>query len=316
MSKSSVVTSRSTLMHASLAYLSDEIRTLDSVITFQSSLPSSCSSLLAMPNEILLLIRSHLLLAVTTELMDRSTSALKRYESSLLVLLCADCIAYNQEVYGKDIWEWKQFSGACSCVDTAESTRTPRIRHLPTTTINPKRFVDRVHWLEYYLSRKSLRLLRGRSTSSNKSQDVIWEAVSVVLENFSCKVVMGSPRYQHLLPLLRDKNVVVVPEMECESWWLTGVTLNRVDRDLGLSLHHPNVLEDPVDGVAPPPSVSRLFHYSQRKQTLIRQSSILRPTMVNISDALGALFTIPIAFTTFILAILCFYSRPGAFRIM
>ncbi|KAK0465523.1 uncharacterized protein EV420DRAFT_1637648 [Desarmillaria tabescens] len=312
MSKPSVVTSRSTLMHASLAYLSDEIRTLDSIITSPSSLPSSCSSLLAMPTEILLLIRSHLLLAVTTELMDRSTSALKRYESSLRVLLCADCIAYNQDVYGKDIWEWEQFSGACSCADIV----TPRIRHLPTTTINPKRFVDRVHWLEYYLSRKSLRLLRGRPTSSNKSQDVIWEAVSVVLENFGCKVVMRNPHYRHFLPLLHDKTVVVVPETECESWWLTGVTLNRVDRDLGLSLHHHNVLEDPVDGVSPPPSVSRSFHCSQRKQAFTRQSSILRPTMVNISDALSALFAIPVAFVTFILAILCFYSRPGAFRIM
>ncbi|KAK0456110.1 hypothetical protein EV421DRAFT_1895367 [Armillaria borealis] len=312
MSKPSVVTSRSTLMHASLAYLSDEIRTLDSVITSQSPLPSSCSSLLVMPTEILLLIRSHLLLAVTTELIDRSTCALKRYESSLRVLLCSDCIAYNQDVYGTDIWEWEQFSGACSCVDAA----TPRIRHLPTTTINPKRFVDRVHWLEYYLSRKSLRLLRGRSTSSTSSQDVIWEAVSVVLENFGCKVVMGSPRCRRFFPLLRDTNVVVVPEMECESWWLTGVTLNRVDRDLGLSLHHPNTLEDPVDGVVPLPSVSRSFRYSQQKQTLTPRSSILRPAVVNISDALSALFAIPIAFATFILAVLCFYSRPGAFRIM
>ncbi|KAK0233577.1 hypothetical protein IW262DRAFT_1452105 [Armillaria fumosa] len=312
MSKPSVVTSRSTLMHASLAYLSDEVRTLDSVITSKSPLPSSCSSLLAMPTEILLLIRSHLLLAVTTELIDRSASALKRYESSLRVLLCSDCIAYNQDVYGKDIWEWEQFSGACSCVDVA----TPRIRHRPTTTINPKRFVDRVHWLEHYLSRKSLRLLRGRSTPSTSSQDVIWEAVSVVLEHFGCKVVMGSSRCRRFFPLLRDTNVVVVPEMECESWWLTGVTLNRVDRDLGLSLHHPDTLEDLVDGVVPLPSVSRSSRYSQQKQALTLRSSILRPTIVNISDALSALFAIPIAFATFILAILCFYSRPGAFRIM
>ncbi|KAK0505733.1 hypothetical protein EDD18DRAFT_3962 [Armillaria luteobubalina] len=312
MSQPSVVTSRSTLMHASLAYLSDEVRTLDSVITSKSPLPSSRSSLLAMPTEILLLIRSHLLLAVTNELIDHSASALKRYESSLRVLLCSDCIAYNQDVYGKDMWEWEQFSGACSCVDVA----TPRIHHLPTPTINPKRFVDRVHWLEHYLSRKSLRLLRGRSNPSTSSQDVIWEAVSVVLENFGCKVVMGSSRCRRFFPLLRDTNVVVVPEMECESWWLTGVTLNRVDRDLGLSLHHPNTLEDPVDGVLPLPSVSRSFRYSQQKQTLTPRSSILRPTIVNISDALSALFAIPIAFATFILAILCFYSRPGAFRIM
>ncbi|KAG7452157.1 uncharacterized protein BT62DRAFT_285478 [Guyanagaster necrorhizus] len=312
MSQPLVVTSRSTLMHASLAYLSDEIRTLDSVITSHLS----HSSLLAMPIEILLLIRSHLLLAVTTELINRSTCALKRYESTLRALLCADCIAYNQDVYGKDIWEWEQFSGACSCTVTTNSTPTPRIRHLPTATINPKRFVDRVHWLEYYLSRKSLRLLRGRSVSLNKSHDVIWGAVSVVLGNFGCKVVMGSPCYRRFFPLLRDKHIVVVPEMECESWSLTQVTLNRVDRDLGLSLHHPNALEDPVDGFAPLPSVSRPFYHFHQKQSVIHRSSVLRPTMENISDALNALFAIPIAFMTFILAILCFYSRPGAFRIM
>ncbi|KAJ3753949.1 hypothetical protein EV360DRAFT_52564, partial [Lentinula raphanica] len=94
-------------MHVSLACSSIEIRTVDAIINSQTA----CT----LPLEILLLIRAYLLIEVTNHLIIRSASALQRYERSLRYLLCPDCIAYNQDVYGNDVWGWEQFSGACAC---------------------------------------------------------------------------------------------------------------------------------------------------------------------------------------------------------
>ncbi|KAK1220061.1 hypothetical protein PQX77_017187 [Marasmius sp. AFHP31] len=78
----SIATTSTQLMHASLAYLSLETRTLDAIITIAHPPP-------ILPTEILLLIH-------------QSHSALHRYFRRL----CTECRSYNEYVYGDDPWVW------------------------------------------------------------------------------------------------------------------------------------------------------------------------------------------------------------------
>ncbi|KAJ3875333.1 hypothetical protein F5051DRAFT_378020, partial [Lentinula edodes] len=188
--------SRSTLMHASLAYLSDELRTMDSIISSHNA----CS----LPLELLFLIRAQLLIQVTDHLIFRSSSALQRYETSLQYMLCPECIAYNQDVYGNDIWGWEQFLGACACFTAKNpSISSPIVLrrmdpHLSNysisspPTLNPKKFTNRHHWLEFYLSMKALRLIRrctSEGTVVGDYERVIWDLVSNVLEGYGCQSI-------------------------------------------------------------------------------------------------------------------------------
>lgn len=321
MSSSSVMTSRSTLMHAALAYLSDEINTLDTLISSRSSLCVSSSPLLSLPSELLYIIRSHLILAITAQLMDRSVSALKRYESTLRVLLCPECIQYNQDVYGKDVWSWEQFSGACGCLQRGWRLKNASSITQPSlSTINPKQFIDRTHWLEYYLSRKSLRFLHGRRIpSSSKSPEIIWDAVSMVLADFNCKLVRAKERQRRLL----SREVLVVPHdvenVPVHDEWIDGVTIHRVDRDLGLSLCHSNAIEDASPSSSPPSPRASYFLPDFHKITsreYYPEVALIQPTLDSISSVLATLFAVPVACATLILTIVCLYSRPGAFRVM
>ncbi|KAF8921801.1 hypothetical protein CPB85DRAFT_1427157 [Mucidula mucida] len=322
MASSSVITSRSTLMHAALAYLSDEIRTVDQAIVARSTLPTiviSRSQFLSLPPELLAIIRSHLLLAITAQLMDRSVSALKRYELTLRVLLCPECIAYNQDVYGKDVWSWEQFSGACGCLQRGWRVKNVSVTQPISSTINPKQFIDRFHWLEYYLSRKSLRFLGGRASSPKRSPEIIWDAVSVVLEDFNCKLVLAKERRRRLL----CRDVVVVPRdagsvsaEEDADEWLNGLTLDRVDRDLGLSVHHANSIEEPLYPLSPSPSRPYYPSDFEKLDAGSYELSFVQPTLDSIVSLIATLFAIPIACTTLFLTIVCLYSRPGAFRVM
>lgn len=309
-------------MHAALAYLSDEIRTVDEAIALRRTLPHSVmlrSSFLSLPPELLSIIRSHLLLAITAQLMDRSVTALQRYESTLRVLLCPDCIAYNQEVFGRCIWNWEQFSGACGCLQRGWRLNNVSIAQPISSTINPKQFVDRGHWLEYYLSRKSLRFLQGRTTSPKRSPEIIWDAVSVVLQEFNCKLVSAKERRRR--QMCRDVTVVprVVENVPMDGHadeWMNGVALNRVDRDLGLSLHDSAFCsEEPCHPLSPSPS--RPYHSAYQKlHSWNYELACVQPTLDSLTSLISTLLTIPVAFTTLFLTIVCLYSRPGAFRVM
>jgi len=205
----SISVSKSTLFHASLAYMSREIQTLDRIIStaYDSRQP-------ILPTEILLLIRTWLSITVTTHLIQQSSTALEAYEKSLCELLCADCIAYNLDIYGPDIWQWEQFSGACACSQEDNKIEDPHLypglhgqdryySKTPTNTaiLNPKQFVDAEHWLEFYLAREvafadsySGHLEpRAASTSGTRAPagltGNIWNVINIVLREHNCEAI-------------------------------------------------------------------------------------------------------------------------------
>ena len=197
--------SRSTLLHASLAYISPEVQALDDIIY---TVPTSASQRLP-PTEILLLIRDHLFERITIQLIEQSKVALETYERSVAELLCSDCITYYLDIYGPDVWQWDHFSGACECVPPGDrdsrttAYKSPKCHNLDhrsklvqgrTSIPNPRQFVDRQHWLETHLScqtatlpvKQILRHPRSNSSvalpaTSSSSIDV-WDVVDFVLQ--------------------------------------------------------------------------------------------------------------------------------------
>jgi hypothetical protein len=167
----------------------------------------------ALPTELLLLIRECLLPIITAQLIRRSTLALMSYEQSLRDLLCPDCISYNLDIYGPDIWQWEQFNGACACVEPVETsiligsrnsigfTKQSLPSHQAKTTsgpgiLNPKQFLDASHWLQSYLSREAAlrfssrevdQLGTPRSRPIPNTDDSIWNVVSLMLLDYGCE---------------------------------------------------------------------------------------------------------------------------------
>jgi hypothetical protein len=368
MTLSVITTSRSTLMHASLAYLSPEFQTLDSIVLRNSlgtSAPHSSPNLLSLPLEILLLIRSHLLPIIINHLIALSTSSLLEYESSLRSLLCPECILYNQDIFGPDIWQWEQFSGPCACADIKSgiensrkliSRRTSRL----ASQINPKHFTDPQHWLESHLSRESLRL-RVLQRSSPVPPTAIWDIVSYVLREFGCEVlranarVMNHGRFMSIGSMggssrgllsrwrYRRNDVLVVPLASairrCEKErigqsgikgdrWRKQIILSRVERDLGLSFDYENeatVIQKPIDRATPPISQPRISSLIDPTSKRARSSTPLLDVtfltlLINVIQTVTAIVvacaSLPLTFATFFVAVLCYYSRPGALRIL
>ena len=209
-------TSKSTLMHACLAHLSPQIRTMDSII--RASPRISAPHTVALPTEILLLIREWLFPLIKTQLVQQSTVALEAYEHSLRNLLCPDCIVYNLDIYGPNVWQWEHFRGPCSCLETLNPPRTG-LEQPPTpialtrrTHNNPKPFRDAQHWLGTHLSKEAAALgvqfVRSRgdqkqstaaahfdleTAASNNgttaSFEFIWDVVAFVLREYNCEFI-------------------------------------------------------------------------------------------------------------------------------
>ncbi|KAG2022806.1 hypothetical protein CC2G_000529 [Coprinopsis cinerea AmutBmut pab1-1] len=169
-------------MHVSLAQLSPELTTIDTLVHGLS--PS------VLPAELLLLVRGHLLPLVTAELISKSERILATHEATLLSLLCRDCAAYNLDIYGPSVfkWPWDQFSGPCACRgDSGEyATRIDTFNRCVNSLRSPTyldhcypkrkedgdilidgdslqfgpRYLDANHVLEFHLSRETRRLSR------------------------------------------------------------------------------------------------------------------------------------------------------------
>ncbi|KAK1221895.1 hypothetical protein PQX77_015275 [Marasmius sp. AFHP31] len=221
-----IATTSSRLMHASLAYLSIETRTLDTIIARP---PPN------LPTEILLLIRTHLLTSITTHLIHQSHSALHRYASRLL---CTECRSYNEYVYGDDPWVWDP----CGC--------------FPPT---PTRFIDRREWLENYLSRKSLRFVsREGESQAPRSHHPIWRLVEDVLHGFQCTSVHR--HRSRLVSLLgvgvegNDADVLIVPDPGVGVLLDDRLRLGRVERELALTVTIPSSADR---GTSAPPMTRR-----------------------------------------------------------
>ncbi|KAF5385245.1 hypothetical protein D9615_001131 [Tricholomella constricta] len=254
MPESAITTSRSILMHTSLAYLSPELQTFDSILrdSFVGKL-TIIPPRLRLPTEILLFIRHHLLPAVTTSLFERSKHALAHYESSIRKLLCQDCLSYNQEVYGPDIWGWEQFTGACLCrgkssVNDGRAERSQIPGYGDFWNLEQP-YPSWHSWLELYLSFESSRL-----TNCQRSFHSIWDLVGMVLGDYGCCLSDNPTKRDHSIPVRGMRmsidipsSITIVPAvslLEADDTPFSALTiLNRANRDLGLSIAYEKGLQ-------------------------------------------------------------------------
>ncbi|KAF9469733.1 hypothetical protein BDZ94DRAFT_1243131 [Collybia nuda] len=327
-----ITISRPILMHTSLAYVSPEVQAFDSVILSKSA---------RLPTELLSLIRSHLLPLITTYFLRNSTQALALYETSLRDLLCVDCVAYNNDIYGPDVWQWEQFSGACACtrvssINISDSTKTLNA-HGPTPyKSNPKLFRDRMQWLENHLSQRIL-----GPHSADDSSEAIWRVVEEVLRDQGCRVLRGVSEYSIYEEFLgvrtfsRRRNLVTIVSVQSEgseessegslggAHWDSVANLHRAKENLGLNFEYDyeEGLENPtITHSYPHPPL--LYELNFGPPTLYGFILYAQSSIVEISplQALAALIAVclslPLTLATLALTVLCFYSRPKSFRIL
>ncbi|KAF8204387.1 hypothetical protein K438DRAFT_559023 [Mycena galopus ATCC 62051] len=302
----SLITARSTLMHAALAHVSPELREFD-LIAFGKLRRRAVSrrrSLSSMPIELLLLIRIHLVPILIAHFMAISATSLQHYEASLRHLVCPQCRVFYEYVYGGlDVWKWR-LAGPCPCTPDASHIHHP----------NPKQFRDGHHWLETYLSRKSLRF-RGLSPQPSSSSTPIWDVVSEVLREFGCEAISSR---RGLLSRRDPQSILVVAlrPTRCPSSSAkedsnldAPVLFRRLERDLGLSRdYEPRTLPDR--------STARISTFENPLSS--ESSPVIRatlPQILDFTDPLTAILSILTSFPTLLFTVLCYYSRPGALRL-
>jgi hypothetical protein len=358
MSSPYILVTPSTLMHASLAYWSPESMYFDSLISRHSMCTLrvrsiSRTTILSIPPELLLLIRSHLHIAITTQLTSRTAHALRDYEVSLRELLCPDCCFYNDDVFGSNVWNWEGFSGPCSCdfIGKDRSRDSVVVQKDLSPQPFPKQFIDRQHWVETYLTREYSHLVSSSPSplsSSKFSPSVgVWSVVDEVLREFGCMVVRDSlpshslTRSQGMFVLLRNlgrsspwlyrpthQAVVPLPftgrakEMDRCS---REIILNRVRRELCLD----HELEFEGAGCDSGQEESDAVHHSRPAvhafgdPSFEGKSTKSYPTariplcactlLLPFVQAVSACITMPLAF---VVTVVCFYCKPGALRLL
>lgn len=312
-------------MHASLAFLSPEIQTMDSIIRTSPILISTWHTP-ALPTEILLLIRESLFPLIMAQLVQKSTAALEAYEHSLRNLLCPDCIVYNLDIYGPNIWHWEQFHGPCACLQV--ESPPPNIRASPqlpsTSTPNPKQFKDAQHWLEEHLSRDPTvkLLIKSHLATSPISpgaycETTIWDVISFVLQEYSCEFVRVEPE-ERASKVARDADRTQFRVCDV----VQIIPVNKISAEIpdseipqGRSCHA--VQELCLDSIEPfgahsrdPSSFKRLLWCP----TVQGQDHIQVIFGVVASMVAGCLF-LPITCTTVAISVFYFYSRPRSCKI-
>lgn len=316
-------------MHSSLASLSPELQTLDSII----ERPLATLDGTHLPTEILLHIRSYILPTVTNHLMQRSAAALARYESSIRDLLCSDCIAYNQFVYGPDIWQWEHFTGSCECIEMMRITTRPEVFAPEYSHPNSdlQAFATPMDWLEFYLSAESSRL-KWKSAYENKPF-AIWDVVDEVLRGRGCYIIRdvdaacsggANSVMVAALPSLSgtrnpEEEVIGIPDEDSR---VHGV-LYQAKRDLGLSIEYKGNLQLQISKEVPLSRLqisSRPWPRSVASAKSPSRMSLIPTRCLDILKAIAtlnlALLSLPLTFATVALTILCFYSKPRSLRIM
>jgi hypothetical protein len=297
-----------------------------------------------LPTEILIIIRGWLFPIITAQLLAQSATALLAYEKSLRNLLCPDCVAYNLDIYGPDIWHWEQFSGPCACREIVEPGRQGRAyshssKHTSPNLgmLNPKQFYDSLQWLEHHLSNETaLRTIkyRGYHRSASVSMTNIWDIVNDVLREFNCEINHESDAYNRIergqsknkhdiqiIPLQHDGpglDSEKTTETETDANWRVYVLLRRASRDLGLLLEYPQYFDASRSVASPSP---RRWTNPESSGTFIPSSyhhskDLVYEVFCFITSFAAAFLSLPITFATLTLTILCFYSKPRSFRIL
>lgn len=339
--------SKSTLLHTALACTSPELQTMDYVIhnAYRQSLPGSA----VLPTEILLIVREFLLHTVTAQLIKRSTLALVAYEQSLRDLLCPDCISYNLDIYGPDVWQWDQFNGACACIESAEMhigsrsstgrVKEPHILAQPQSApgggiVNPKQFTDSSHWLEFHLSRETARRVHSCIPGAAESRPAppadIWRSVSSMLRDYECEAIWDPEEAAHSRshsrivrrPFHFQRDVIQISALRHTHAHLAGApewqaqaTLQRAVRELGLLLDYAEEYSAYGPHVVPAtytlrwPSASNACY---RGQDMVDLAKALARVLLSLT--VGCV-SVPITFATLAVTLFCFYSRPRGFRV-
>jgi hypothetical protein len=335
----SLFTTRSTLMHAVLVHLSPELNTFDAIIHHATT---------PLPTEILLHIRLHLLAALITHLRSRSSSALLQYELSLRSVLCPECIAYNEDIFGLDVWQWTHFSGPCGCLSRVQNHHTPPSEPtLPWTN----RITDSHQWLESYLSCEAIKLAGSSSLGSPATIPPIWNLVHLVLGEYGCEALRGAPcsntnTNTHRPPSSpirathqpntksvlarwdqKSQNVLIVPLASAlrlaeeaadkedrsahHAIWRRNTILKRVERELGL-------FEYPEDSAPHAPKVTLSLPSTPPLRPAVpstKPPELSRPSLLKQSFAvISACASFPHTFVTGIVIIFCYYHRLGIAR--
>ena len=303
--------------------------------------PSNAS----LPTEILIIIRNWLSPIITAQLLAQSATALLAYERSLRNLLCPDCVAYNLDIYGPDIWHWEQFSGACACLEIVEPGRQGHDQSHSKHTkpnlsmLNPKQFYDSLQWLEHHLSNETaLRTIKNRGYHHSASPDSvsmtnIWDVVNDVLREFNCEINPESDAYNRIeggqsknkrdivqiTPMQHDgvdSEKTIETETETDANWRAYILLRRASKDLGLLLEYPQYFEASRSDASP---FTR--RWTNSSDTCIpsfyhRPNNLVSEVFCFITSFAAAFLSLPITFATLTLTILCFYSKPQSFRIL
>jgi hypothetical protein len=286
--------SQTFLAHAVLASISPEVTALDRIIALQSkgslrveSRVERTKTLADVPPELLLIVRSYLVPAVTDALVSETMFA---YADSLLSRarrLCGECLKYNVQVYGPDALTWPssrqgltEDAQGCACgtwalradLCIAEGSSRAKLevsafKDTLQGKMGNKRGHKRTHsystasvaWLEQYLAKRA-----GRG---KPMRDVIRE---VVAADFGCLVDDGdatSPRCPSssnayvpdsvtivaspscLPPSAEDQIALVVRELALPQIETTGSELLTAARDMAAS-----VIAEAAAGVPSMPS--------------------------------------------------------------
>lgn len=376
-------------MHSVLAYRSSEVETLRRIMITPSEWTDT--SISRLPLELLLLIEDFLIPMITRDHITRTISSIRLYEDSVRELLCPECTIYNFEIYGPDIWQWEQVTGACACQkgpmeQDSDGFTSPRP--------SPQRFSTVLHWLEAHLSHNAsfLTKTRGLDTSPGlaDSEDVrpdvpsenIWEIVTAVLHDLGCEVgsadsvsllprhaptfydsrvaatggscatapvIQSSPLLKgynpstgrglselsnddliSIFPLRRsifripsppDSPAAILPadamtaDGGSESFWRNRAVLNRMGQRLGLYWEYPEIFSTSHLQAVSETTLAQQRRYQQSQRERFDSLpffSLTRATLRSLS--MSPCLSAPVAFPTFILSLVCFYSIPHVFN--
>ena len=240
---------------------------------------------------------------VIDHLLQRSTVALAQYESTLRSLLCQDCVAYHQDVYGPDIWQWERFSGPCFCSRGPKGCTSKLEAPGYWDSLNPhRRFNDRSSWLEFYLSFEASQLSAHFSS--------IWDVVDTVLREYYCQIYNRAADHS-----LTPSTVSIVPIPTSVALFRgpehAKAALHRAIRDLAFSYEYQNGLELWKGEASARPRVPPSKHHFM-SPLHARCVYALHEAL----DLLTSCLTFPLAFAAAILTLLCYYSKPRSLRLI
>ncbi|KAJ3978132.1 hypothetical protein EV361DRAFT_875342 [Lentinula raphanica] len=179
---------------------------------------------------------------------------------------------------------------------------------------------------------KASRLIRNRpyhGSADDIDSRAIWDLVSSVLEGYGCQSVRAHRPYggRNFTSVRRYESCLVIPREPLLNVTEenSNNTLQRVDRDLALSVEytsHPAHHHD-TSSIYPPtrsdcPTWQSTPVIDQRHSTVSENDHDfgLSGIVYSLQSIVLAALSVPLSIVTVFLTIVCFYTRPGALRVL